>query len=178
MDQVYIQLIGLLAVSISLSIYQTNNRSTMLKLAMLAALIYAIHFFLLGAITGAAMSLISGGRNFVFYRFITGKKNPIVLVVFISLSVGATYLTWQGPVSLLALGGSIAATFAFWHTKPKHIRRWAVLAPPLWFTYDAISGSFPGMLIQVITLGSNLIGEYRFDFRGHAHARAKLARPA
>lgn len=178
MEYIFAQAVGLIAVTISLTIFQSNNRSHMLKLGMLASLFYAIHFLLLGAVTGAVMNLIGGTRSFVFFKFNTGKKRWDVLIIFIVLAVVGTIMTWQGPISLLAMGGSIGSSFAFWHTKPRHIRRWALLVPPLWFTYDAISGSIPGMLIEVIILCSNLVGEYRFDFRGKAHVRSKLARPA
>lgn len=173
----YIQLIGLVAVSISLVVFQTNSRDTMLKLGMTAAIFYTLHFILLGAFTGAAMNFIGGARCFVFYKFKPSKKHHGILFAFIGLAVAGTALTWQGPLSLLALAGSVGGAFAAWHTKPESIRRWAILVTPFWFIYDAISGSYAGMFIEVVILTSILIGEYRFDWRHKHHHRTRLARP-
>lgn len=50
-----------------------------------------------------------------------------------------------------------------WPTRPKTIRRLALTVPPFWFSYNAITGSFAGMFVELILLFSNLIGQYRFD---------------
>ncbi len=63
-----IQLIGLCAVVIAFLIFQTNNRTIMLKLSMAAGALWTIHFLLLGAMTGAAMNFIGVGRSYVFYK--------------------------------------------------------------------------------------------------------------
>jgi hypothetical protein len=173
----YIQLIGLAGVSLSLVVFQTNNREAMLKLGMAAAVFYAVHFYLLGATTGAAMNLIGGARCFFFYRFSPSAQHRGILFTFILLAMIGTAVTWQGPLSLLAFGASIASAIAYWHKKPRSIRKWALLSGPMYFMYDALSGSYPGMLIEVIMLISNIIGEYRFDFRNNHH-RTRLARQA
>jgi glucose-6-phosphate-specific signal transduction histidine kinase len=157
------QLIGAAAVIIALSVYQFNNRILMLRLNVFAALLYAISFYLLGAPTGAAMNFIGSGRCYVFTKVKPAKKNVWVLFVFILVSVIATALTWQGYLSLLAMGGSILSAVAFWQNDPKMIRTLALLIPPLWFSYNALVGSYPGMFVESFNLVSILIGRYRFD---------------
>lgn len=89
----------------------------------------------------------------------------------------STYITWQGPISLLPLLASTIGGIALWHKDPKSIRRWALIVPPLWFTYNVIVGSYPGMIIEIIMFTSNLVGEYRFDIDHKKHMRRKLAKP-
>jgi hypothetical protein len=150
----------------------------MLKLGLLASLFYIAQFTILGAYTGAAMNLIGGARTYIFIKVKPDKKHHWVLLVFIAISFAATFFTWHGYVSLLALSGSICGGFASWHRKPKYIRRWSLAAPPLWFSYDALSGAIPGMVLEVIMLLSNLLGEYRYDFKHMSHKRRRLARTA
>jgi len=45
------------------------------------------------------------------------------------------------------------------------MRRLGLLSSPPWFTYNFISGSYPGMVIEVLLVTSNLIGQYRFDLK-------------
>lgn len=172
------QFIGIIAVAISLSIFQVNNRDKMLIIGTIAALFYSVHFFMLGAFTGAALNLVGAARSYMFFKFKPNKRHTWVLLMFMVISAIATYLTWQGAISLFAFAGTNIGAFAAWHTKPKYIRRWALLAPPLWFVHNAVSGSYPGMIVEVIMFTSNLVGEYRFDFKHKKHLRRRLARVA
>lgn len=57
------QLIGFIALTVSILIFQFNKRTVMLRLGMIAGAIYAVHFFMLGAYTGSAMNLIGSFRS-------------------------------------------------------------------------------------------------------------------
>ena len=172
------QLIGIIALLFSITVFQLNERSKMLRLSMMASILYAVHFFLLGAVTGAALNLISALRSFCFFHLKpTTQQRHGILFTFIIFQCAATALTWQGFVSVFALIASILSAYAAWHQKPKQIRRWALASPPFYFVYDALSQSYPGMLVEIIIIFSNLVGEYRFDGRRH-HDRIRLARTA
>lgn len=159
------QAIGIIAVLISLSVYQSNRRAGMLGLAMVAALFYATHFFMLGALTGAAMNLIGAARSFVFMRIRPSKRRTWILWMFLGLAGVATLITWHGPISLLALTGTICSALSSWQRSARMVRRFAVATPFPWFLYSAASGSYPGMAIELLTLVSNLYGQYRHDMR-------------
>lgn len=172
------QVFGLAGLTLSLTIFQLNKRKNMLQISVLASMLYTIQYILLGAYSGAAMNIVGGSRNYAYYKISPSKKHLWVLLIFISLAILGTLLTWQGPISLLALFGSICGTISTWQKKPKYIRRWALLSPPLWFAYNVIAGSYPGMVSEVIMLTSNLIGEYRFDYRHPSHIKKRFARAA
>ena len=149
----------------------------MLLLGMVACLLWATHFFLLGAITGASMNLIDTGRSFAFYKNKPTKRNRWLLWFFISLVTLATVLTWQGIISLLPLSGSVVGSIAYWQKKPKYIRRLGFMSSPPWLVYNVISGSYPGIAVEILKMISNLVGQYRFDFKQSAF-RGKLLRAA
>lgn len=156
------QLVGFVAVGFSLAVFQVNNRKTMLTLTIVAGLFWTCHFYLLGAATGSAMNLIGSARSYIF-RKQSAKQSFVSLVFFCLLFIVVTVITWQGIESLLPLGGMLAGSYAFWQINPKRIRAFALIAPPLWFTYNLIVGSYAGVLIEVINVGSNVLGIYRFD---------------
>ena len=172
------QFFGLAGLVLSLSIFQTNKRRSMLRISMAACSLYITQYILLGAYTGAAMNVIGVTRGYAYYKLAPNKKHRWVLYTFMILAAVATLLTWQGPISLLALFGSACNGFAVWHKDPKYIRRWALLAPPLWFIYSYMSGSYPGMASAFIMLISNLVGEYRYDFKHISYARRHFAHSA
>lgn len=163
--EILVQIIGFVAVGFSFAIFQVNNRKKMLMIMICAGLLYTVHFFLLGAFTGAAINLVGVFRNYAFHRLKPHKHSWLMPGFFILLFIIVSIWTWQGFISLLPLGGAVSGTIAFWQTNTKHIRRLALIASPLWFTYNLISGSYPGMIVEIVMLTSNLIGMFRFDFR-------------
>lgn len=137
----------------------------MLLVGMSACALWSVHFLLLGAATGAVMNLIGAARAFAFYKVEPTKRNRWILWSFLSLLAIATALTWQGIISLLPFAGSAANVIAYWQKQPKTIRRFALATPPPWFIYNVISGSYPGMIVEVLKMTSNIVGQYRLDFK-------------
>lgn len=165
--------IGLAALLVATSIYQTNTRKAILLLSMTACLLWSAHFFLLGAITGASMNLLGAARAYIYIRVKPTKKNRWVLWSFLGLLALATLLTWQGVISLLPLSGSGMSVIADWQKRPKYIRRLGFFTSPSWLIYNVISGSYPGIAVEILKMTSNLIGQYRFDFK-HPYRRRLL----
>jgi Bacterial inner membrane protein len=159
-----IQGIGLVALLLNLSVFQTNTRKIMLLLGLSACLLWTVHFYLLGAAAGAAMNLLAAGRFCVYYKIDPSKQNRWIMWLFIGLTTLAIAITWKGAVSLLPFAGTITGVIAFWQRSPKYIRLLALASPPPWFIYGAIVGSYPGMAAEALLLGSTFVGQYRFDF--------------
>lgn len=161
--QLFAQIIGLVALVFALVVFQNDHRKKMLYLQLCAATLFSVHFGLLGAFTGMAMNMLSATRNYLFVMtegWDRKWRTPIIFMVLFSL---ATIVTWEGPKSLLPLGGMITGTLAFWQIRPGRIRLLALISPPLWFLYNFMSGSYAGMAVEVIMFSSIITGIYRFD---------------
>ena len=167
--------IGVAAMMVAVTIYQTNTRKAIFLLSMIASLLWATHFFLLGAFTGSAMNLVGSVRAYTFLSVKPNKKNRWVMWSFAGLLALATILTWHGALSLLPLTGSMFGVFGDWQRRPKMIRRLNFGSSPPWLIYNVISGSYPGVVVEILRMTSNLIGQYRFDFKPY---RKKLLRSA
>lgn len=158
------QIAGVVAVIFSLLMYQFNTRRTMLILDLCGNVFWALTFLQLGAPTGLSMVVIGVFSNIIFIVKKPNKKNRWLLGLILSTILVATLATWAGPMSLLAMSGSMLFTIRFWTTKTKTIRRLSLTAPPFWFAYDLLTANYPGMFIEVFGVASNLVAQYRFDF--------------
>jgi hypothetical protein len=159
-----IQLIGVLALLANLSLFQINTRKNMLLLGLATCLLWAMHFYFLGAMTGFAMNLIAAGRFLAYYKTKPAKQNRWLMWLFIGITALATTLTWKGAISLLPFIGTACMVIAFWQTNTKHIRRLALASSPPWIIYGVIVGSYPVIAAETLLMVSNLIGQYRFDY--------------
>lgn len=153
------QTIGFIALAVAILVFQNNDRRKMLYLQLLAALLFAIHFGLLGAWTGVAMNLIGGLRSAVFMR----TQRRVWLYGFMIIFIVAGGVTWQSVYSILPIIGMLTGTIAFWMQSASWIRYHALISPPAWFVYNAIVGSYPGMIAEVLIFTSIIIGIERFD---------------
>lgn len=155
--------IGFVAVIVSLTVYQFNDRVRMLQIAMASALLFALSFLLLEAYTGAALNLLGAVRCYAYFKVVPSRKNSWIFWLFAIASIAATVLTWGGLVSLLALAGTLLYGLSEWQKNTTSIRRLSMFGPPIWFSYNMIVRSYPGMAIEIAVIVSNVIGQLRFD---------------
>lgn len=160
-----IQGIGVIALIANLSVFQTNKRQKMILFGLCGCLLWAMHFYLLGALTGMALNLVAAVRFYVYYRTKPTKSNIWIMWSFLGITALATILTWQGWISLLPFIGTASGVVAFWQTNTKYIRRLAMASPPPWLLYALMVGSYPGIVVESLLLLSNLVGQARFDFK-------------
>jgi hypothetical protein len=159
------QIVGGIAVLISIAIYQVDDRRKMLALASTAAMLYALSFFMIHAYTGAILNFIGGIRTLTFMRSKSSSDSLKIYCLFGFMSALGTYITWAGPLSLLALAGTLMSALSSGQLSTKLMRRAGLLAPPLWFSYNLLTRSYPGMFIEIFVVCSNFIGQYRFDLK-------------
>mgnify|MGYP001130253951 CR=1 FL=1 len=163
--EIIAQAIGFVAVIVTVSSFQIDNRKTILLLLMVSSSLYSIHFLLLGALTGSALNAINIARNYIFAQKYEYKwaNSRLWLLFFIVVFIFAGILTWDGLKTILPVVGMIAGVIAFWMKNTTHIRLLALIAPPCWFIYNFIVGSYPGMVVEVFTVTSIIIAVIRYD---------------
>lgn len=156
------QVIGVLAVAVSCVIFLGRKRQHILIAKFTADVLWFVHYFLIGAYSGAALNVLAIGRESVFYN--KGKKwasNILWLWLFLALTIGSCLLTWEGPISLLPMLGSCSAVVSFWCTKPIHIRLMAIPAQVLWLIYGTVHFSLPSFICNTFALVTIAIGLYQ-----------------
>lgn len=125
-----------------------------------------LHFYCLGAYTGAAMNMVDVFRSLVFIN--RGKKwadNVLWVILFSCLCVVSCIFTWIGPLSILPMSGMILTTVSMWLKDPKWVRRISLPSSPLWITYNALTKSYAGVCTELFVITSIIVGMLRHDVK-------------
>ena len=160
------QLVGVVGIVCSLASFQFSKRKHILLFQMLASLSFSAQLFMVGAITGGCLDLISFVRTMIFANNTKDwGKSKLWLYGFIAVTLITGFLTWKDGWSILPIVGAILSTIALWMTKEKHIRLISLGVGPCWLIYNLVTGAYTGALNELLAMGSITIGLLRHDRR-------------
>lgn len=167
MYDILTQAVGGVALVCSLLSFQQKKRSYLMALQMTASLLFAIQLFMVGAITGGCLDLISFVRTLIFSFNGDRKwaKSPLWLAFFLTVMIATGIATWNDIFSLLAIVGSCLSTIALWMKNGKRIRLVSLFVGPCWIVYNLVHGAYTGALNEMIAIASIVIGMIRHDFK-------------
>lgn len=133
---------------------------------MVSEIVFAIQYFIMGAYTGAWMDLVSGGRNFLFYKLVQkGKSTLPVIIGFSFLIVFLGVVSWVGPLSLLPMIAKVISTVSYGMKNEKLLRYITLPSCILWIVYNFTVGGWEALIGDFLSLGSIIIAIYKFDLR-------------
>ena len=163
------QLLGLVAVAMGFLSYQRKTPVGIIVFQMMTALIFAVHYTLIGAPTAIALNLLAAANCvFCYYRDKRGSKSLIGSYVFIALVIVISLLTWEGWYSIAIMVGLVLNTISFALDHPQKMRRIMLIKTPLCFAYNLMVGSVGGMIYECTVLVSSVIGLLRYRPDGAA----------
>ena len=117
----------------------------------------AAHFWFLDAYEACILVGITAARFFV--SSLTTDKRMFWL--FMAAAAAGWALTYQSPVSFLALGATLVGTWGSFHGTDSAIR-WAMMAAEVcWLVHNIIVWSPVAIGMEVLFFTSNLIGMLR-----------------
>jgi hypothetical protein len=156
---VFIQSLAIVAVILFIISFHAKSRKNILLLQLLSILIWAAHFYLLSAWTGAVLITLNGAITILFLFKTKNKwlKNPLVLYFGILLFVIFTWITWGGFYSLFSLFAVILIVTAKWQDNPRSIRLISFPASIFWIVYDSSVGAYGSIVAEVLIIISILI---------------------
>lgn len=160
------QVFGLIPMLLSFWVYIFNDRKKVIAMKAATDLLWALHYFLIGASSGCVINLINTGRDIVFYQ--KGKKwasYPAIPVFFCAVSAAGTLLSWEGARSLLPLLGTTLAIIGFWCSEPDKMRRFSLPGITLWLIYSVVSGAVSAVVCNVFSILSMAVAEYNYRRR-------------
>lgn len=164
------QIVGAAGIVFSLLSFQFAKRKHIMLFQMLASLLFSTQLFMVGAITGGCLDLISFVRTLIFSnKEKKWAKSKIWLFGFIALMIITGVFTWKDGWSILPIIGSILSTIALWMTKEKHIRLISLAVGPCWLVYNLVTGAYTGALNEVFAMTSIVIGFVRNDIPARRH---------
>jgi hypothetical protein len=137
--------------------FQFKERKHILRGWCVAALFAAAHFYLLGSYEACLLIAITATR-FLVSSFTTDAR---LMYLFLALSVGGFALTYESPVSLLALTATLIGTVGSFQHSEKTVRYTMMSTEALWCLHNLIVWSPVAVIMEVLFFSSNLIGLLR-----------------
>ena len=147
--------------------FQTKTNCSLLVLQTLGCLTFSVQFALLGAFSGSLSLLVNIVRNAMLTKYNTSRvvRWKGWIAVFSALTLTIALLTWNGWISFLPVIGTIAGTIGYWTNNAKKIRLANLVAnSPCMLAYDALVGSWGGVLNESVIMISIVISILRFGW--------------
>ena len=144
-----------------------KDRKKSLGVQSLNCFFEAVYDFIIGAITGAFLSIINFIRTFIFMQSekISKKIYILVLVIFEGIIIINCIYTWNGYISLLPTIGTIIRTYCLWQTNMKMVRISGVTTGVLYGLYYSYYQSWFLVLRDMILLLTSVMSIYKNDVK-------------
>ena len=149
---------GALAVAVNCSWPLQRNRRLILILQSASAMLFGLHYLLLGAPTAAAMNA-AGVIQAVSAAMIGSRRLRLGLFgATIAASLATTIATFAGITSVLAQSGALLSALGRLQRAPQAIR-WCFLASEVfWVTHNVLVGSRWGLTADTLAVTMLVIG--------------------
>lgn len=159
------QAVGFAAMVLLVSSFQMKTRQKILGFQLVSETLWVTHYALLGAYTGMALNFVAAARCFVYAKRETKKwaDKPIIPWLFFTAAVIVALLSWTGPASLLPMASVCITSFVAWSKRPVIIRVFSIPGCACWFVFNLLSGSYAGVLTEILNISSIVAGIIRID---------------
>jgi len=151
------QLLAACTLAAGMVAFQFKAREYILRGWCIAALFAAAHFYLLGSNEACFLVAITAAR-FLISSFSTDAR---LMYFFMALALGGFAVTYENPVSFLALAATLIGTYGSFHGSAKAVRYALMTAEVLWVVHNLIIWSPVAVVMEVLFFTSNLIGLLR-----------------
>ena len=164
--KILIRFFGIVGLILCVIPFQFKKHKHIVLCKMASEVSFAVQYFLLGAFTGAWLDLISGLRNFLFYKFVKHDRSTTsVIISFGVLVIILGISSWTGPASILPMAAKLITTVSYGMKNERLLRYITLPSCILWIIYNLLFGSWEGMISDSLALISILVAIYKFDFR-------------
>ncbi|MBQ8525763.1 MAG: YgjV family protein [Clostridia bacterium] len=156
------QIIGFIPMILAYFVFLFNDRRKVIAFKASSDLLWALHFLLLGELSGCVINSINVVRNIIFAQKDKKWASSIAIpVVFCIITAVGALLSRSGLKSIFPLIGSCLAVMGFWCNEPRHIRKFNLPAVSLWLIYGLLTGSISTIICNIMSFVSILTAELR-----------------
>ena len=172
--QIMAQLVGIAAMAFNILSYQQKTRARAIGFQFFGSALFAVNYFMLGAMVGGILNLVGTVRAIVFLNkeklqaqrlpWLFGFTAVYLLSYVLTFTVFGKPLTpFNLIVEFLPVIGMTATTISFRLTDARSIRRYGLISSPSWLIYNIVNVSIGAICCEVLSLCSILIGMLRYD---------------
>ena len=156
------QIFGIIAIILGFISYQVKTQKQILFMQSSVAVVFCVHYFLIGAYSGMAMNAVNIIRNVIYnYRTDKGIKSPLIPILFVIIQASICALTWEAWYSVFVLIGICVNTYCMSLENPQSVRGSILVTSPFVLAYDILAHSFGGSIYESVAFISAFIGILR-----------------
>ena len=157
-DFVLSQIVAAIAFAVGVAAFQMKSRHVLLVWIATSAVATACHFFILNLTAPGILFLFMAARSYVA-AFTVNKK---IMCLFLAAIVATFCLSYERPVELIGLLGTLLATYGTFQKGHLAVRIMFVLGSASWTLHNILVGTPVAALMEATFLMSNLVGFWRF----------------
>jgi len=147
------QAIGTVAAIIGIAAFQLRRDNILFLALATSAFTWSIHFLVLGAMSAAAINVVTGLRNLSGIWF----RSRALGIVFATGYVVAALWTYESAWDLLPLIAVLSGTAAVFFARGLWVRACFLVGSVVWVVFNVHAGSLPGIAMMAADGASNLI---------------------
>lgn len=174
--QVPAQIVGLVAMLFNILSYQQKTPKRVITFQLFGSVLFALNYLLLGAMVGMCMNVIGIMRAVVYSNRERFRADRLFwLIFFVSLYslsyvlsftvFGMDFSLKNAVLELLPVIGMTATTISFRLQNAATIRRFGFISSPCWLTYNAVNLAIGGVICELFSICSIIIGLIRYDLK-------------
>ncbi len=178
-QEIIAQIISIVAMAFVNISYLQKKKSALLICQLIGNGLFSLNFFLLGAMSGALLNGLAVIRAVVFLKKEKWHADNMIWTTGFILSYLASYalvftVFEKEPTPLnfiiefLPVIAMVALHLSFRYTETKMIRRFGLVASPLWLIYNIVNFSIGAIICETLNLVSIIIGMVRYDLKKKA----------
>ena len=153
------QLLSLAAVATGFISFQMKTSKGILLFQILTALLFSVHYVLIGAMTAAALNFVAAVKCVAYYARNKRNSQSLLFPIFFTALVFATsLLTWDGWYSIFIMTGLLVNSVGLALSNPQTIRKLTLIKSPLCLAYNVLVLSWGGILYEVAVFVSAVLG--------------------
>lgn len=153
-----------------------KNRKKSLLVQSLNCLFESAYGFIIGAYTGAVLSIANFIRTLIFMQSekINKRIYFVILLIFESMIITNCVYTWEGMISILPTIGSVIRTYCLWQSDMKLVRISGMTTGIFYGLYYWYYQSYFLVLGDIILLCTGMISIYKNDIKGKTINKTKV----
>lgn len=173
---IVVQGISIVGMTMNILSYQRKTQRGILTMQLIGGALFAVHFIMLGAYVGGILNVAAVIRALVYSnREKFHAENKLWIALLCSIFVGAYVLNFSvfgGTktagnfiIEALPVIGMFSTTFGMSIGRPRATRFSCLICSPCWLVYNCFRFSIGGIICEVVSLCSIILGIYRFDLK-------------
>ena len=169
------QILSILGMIATVASFQLKTRKQILVMQSVGSSLFLLSYLMLNTLTGVYINIVFLTRNVIFF-FKKDKKwaqSILWLPTMLLAAIVAGALGYQTPWDLLPIIGALVGTVSMYMTNENMLRLLKLGESPCWLIYNCSIPNIGGIICEVCSLTSLVVGLIRYRKMGFSSKNNK-----